>query len=115
MRVDSVQNYCCAPNHKGSFFKQGAFKELERSLTGSDKDAFERIITSIENTPDNNSWWFDTPSIRNGKMKLAIIGKLNKDGTPQKPGYFLDEKKNSLELFKKLEQWYKNNVKGYKG
>ena len=31
------------------------------------------------------------------------------------PGYFLDEAKNSLELFERLETWYKNNVEGYKG
>ena len=115
MKINAVQNYSYAPNYKGSFFKEGAFKELENSLTGSEKETFNKIIISIENTKDNHNWWFDTPSIRNGRLKLAVIGKLNEDGTPQKPGYFLDEAKNSLELFQKLAAWYKKNVEGYKG
>ena len=115
MKIDSVQNYCCVPNFKGRFFKEGAFRQLENSLTGSDKDTFNRIVKNIEETSDEHSWWFDTSSIRNGRMKIAVIGQLNKDGTPRRPGYFLDEAKNSLELFKRLEIWYKNNVEGYKG
>ena len=93
MKIYSVNNYSYMPNYKGSFFKEGAFKELEKNLKGKDKDTFEKIITNIENTKDNHKWWFDTPSIRNGRLKLAVIGKFNEDGTPQKPGYFLDEKK----------------------
>ena len=115
MKILAVQNCDYKLNYKGSFFKEGAFRELEKSLKGTDKDTFEHIITSIESTKDGHSWWFDTPSIRNGSLKLAVIGQLNKDGTPKKPGYFLDEKKNALELFKKLATWYKNNVEGYQG
>ena len=102
MRVSSIQSDNFALNYKGSFLKDGAFKRFESSLAGSDKDTFEHIITSIENAMDNHSWWFDTTSIRSGRMKLAVIGQLKEDGTPKKPGYFLDEEKNSLELFKKL-------------
>lgn len=115
MRVSSIQSNCSVPSYKGSFFKEGAFERLENSLTGSDKDTFESIIKNIEDTNDDHSWWFDTQSIRNGRLKLAIIGQFKKDGTPIKPGCFLDEAKNSLELFKKLSTWYKNNVEGYKG
>ena len=115
MRVNPIQNHCCALSYEGSFFKEGAFERLENSLTGSDKDTFESIIKNIENTNDDHRWWFDTQSIRNGRLKLAIIGQFKKDGTPIKPGCFLDEAKNSLELFKNLSTWYKNNVEGYKG
>ena len=115
MRVSSIQSNCDVPNYKGSFFKEGAFEKLENSLTGSDRDTFESIIKNIEEANDDHSWWFDTQSIRNGRLKLAVIGQFKKDGTPIKPGYFLDEAKNSLELFKKLSTWYKNNVEGYKG
>ena len=113
MKIYAVKNCDYKPNYKGSFFKEGAFKELERTLTGSENDAFKRIIKSIENTKDDHSWWFDTPSIHNGTMKLAVIGQLNKDGTPKKPGCFLDKAENSLDLFKKLAMWYKKNVNGY--
>ncbi len=114
MRVNSVNN-CYAPNFNGSFFKGSAFNRLEKSLTGSDKDTFEHIITSIEKTKDDHSWWYDVSSIRKGSLKIAVIGQLKKDGTPKRPGYFLDEEKNSLELFKKLAIWYKKNVEGYEG
>jgi len=115
MKINAVQNYNYSPNYKGSFYKENAFKKLEQSLTGPDKDTFNKIITSIENTKDNHRWWFDTPTIRNGSMKLAVIGQLNEDGTPKRPGYFLDEAKNSLKLFQQLATWYKNNVEGYQG
>ena len=115
MKINTVQNCNFTPNYKGSFFKDNAFKEFERSLTGADKDTFEHIIKSIENTKDNHNWWFDVSSLHHGSLKIAVIGQLKADGTPKKPGYFLDEKKNSLELFKKLAVWYKKNVEGYKG
>ena len=114
MKICSAQNCDFTPNYKGSFFKERAFNELEQSLSGIEKDTFEKIIRNIEKTKDDHHWWFDITSIRNGKTKVAVIGKLNKDGTPKRPGYFLDEAKNALELFKKLSNWYKNNVKGYK-
>lgn len=114
MKIYAVKNCDYTPNYKGSFFKEGAFRELEQKLTGPEKDVFERIIKSIESTKDDHNWWFDTPSIHNGTMKLAVIGQLNKDGTPKKPGCFLDKAENSLELFKKLATWYKKNINGYK-
>ena len=114
MKVSSIQNYDM-PNCKGSFNRDYAFREFEKSLSGKDKDTFETIIKNIEESKDNNWWWFDFKKIRNGAEKLAIIGKMNPDGTPRTPGYFLDEAKNSLDLFKRLGIWYKNNIEGYKG
>lgn len=115
MKISPAKNCDYAPNFKGSFVKEGAFKNLEKSLTGTEKDTFNKIIKSIEDTKDDHQWWFDISSLRNGRLKVAIIGQLKKDGTPKKPGYFIDEAKNSLDLFKKLSTWYKNNVEGYKG
>lgn len=115
MKICCAKNYNYAPNYRGSFVTGGAFRELKQSLNSTEKDIFETIIKNIENTKDDNWWWFDFQKIHNGTMKLAIIGKMKKDGSPQKPGYFLDEAKNSLELFKKLATWYKKNIEGYKG
>ena len=115
MKINPAQNYAQTPNYKGSFFKEHAFKELEKSLNSTEKDTFNKIIKSIEDTKDDHNWWFDISSLHNGSLKIAVIGQLNKDGTPKKPGYFLDEAKNALDLFKKLSTWYKNNVEGYKG
>lgn len=114
MKISSVQNYSYTPNYKGSFNKDYAFREFHKSLVGTEKDTFETIIKNIENTKDDNWWWFDFKKIHGGAIKLAIIGKLNPDGTPRYPGYFLDDEKNALKLFKKLAEWYKNNVEGYK-
>ena len=102
------------PKFKGAFYKKGAFQELENSLKGTEKDTFEAIIRNIENAKDEYMWWFDITRISNGGKKIAVIGKLNKDGTPKKPGYFLDEAKNALNLFKYLSKWYEKNVEGYK-
>lgn len=115
MKINSVQSSDFMLSHKGGFLKDNAFKRFEKSLNESEKDKFEKIIVSIENAADENKWWFDTTSFHNGKLKVAVIGRLNKDGTPKRPGYFLDEEKNALDLFKKLSNWYKNNIKGYKG
>lgn len=115
MKIYNAQNYNYTPNYKGSFYKQHAFKELENSLTGSDKDIFEHIITNIENAKDDNHWWFDIKSIHNGAVRIATMGLLKKDGTPRKPGLFLVEAENSLDIFKNLAKWYKNNIESYKG
>ena len=115
MQINAVQNYSFAPNYKGSFSKEGAFKEFEKSLQGTDKDLFEHIITSIENTKDDYHWWFDFKKIRNGVTKIATMGLIEKDGTPRTPGLFLVEAEKSMEIFKNLSRWYKNNIEGYKG
>lgn len=115
MKIFAVQNCNYTPNYKGSFFKQAAFKELEKSLTGSDKDTFNHIVTSIEDAKDDNRWWFDIKKIRNGAVRVATMGLLEKDGTPRKPGLFLVEAEKSIMIFKNLSRWYKNNVEGYKG
>ena len=114
MKIDSVQYCCYAPAYKGSFCKGGSFKELERSLMGSDKDTFEHIISSIENAKDDNNWWFDTKTIHNGAVKIATMGLIERDGTPRRPGLFLVEAEKSLAIFKNLARWYKNNIEGYK-
>ena len=92
----------------------GVEKEYDVLFTFEGENG-KNYIVYTDNTKDDNWWWFDYQKIRRGAMKLAIIGKMNKDGTPRHPGYFLDEAKNSLELFKRLGIWYKNNVEGYKG
>lgn len=115
MQINPVQNYSFTPNYKGSFFKEASFKELEKSLQGADKDIFEHIITSIENAKDEYRWWFDFKKIRNGSKKVATMGLIEKDGTPRTPGLFLVEAENSMEIFKNLSRWYKNNIEGYKG
>ena len=112
MKIYSIQNY--TPSYKGSFVKDKAIKEFEKSLNNAERDVYENIIKNIENAKDENKWWYDTTSIRQGKVKLAVIGRMNSDGTPHKPGYFLDEAKNSLELFKKLAIWYEKNIEGFK-
>lgn len=114
MKVSSVQKYSYTPSNKGSFVKDYAFKELSKKLNGPEKDSFETIIKDIENTTDDHRWWFDTSSLHHGKMKIARIGIIGKDGNPKKPGYFLDREENTLKLFKKLAQWYENNVEGFK-
>ena len=115
MKIDSVQYRCYVPAVRGSFCKGSSFRELERSLTGSDKDTFEYIIASIENAKDDNNWWFETKTIHNGAVKIATMGLVEKDGTPRLPGLFLVEAEKSMEIFKNLSRWYKNNVEGYKG
>lgn len=114
MKIFAVQNCDYKPSYKGKFFKEDSFRELEKTLTGSDKDTFEHIITSIEKAKDDNQWWFDIKKIHNGSIKIATMGLLKKDGTPRKPGLFLVEAKDSLDIFKNLSRWYKNNVEGYK-
>ena len=115
MKIFAVQNNDFTPNYKGKFVKQNSFRELEKSLTGPDKDTFEHIVTCIENAKDDNHWWFDIKSIHNGAVRIATMGLLKKDGTPRKPGLFLVEAKDSLDIFKNLSRWYKNNIEGYKG
>ena len=114
MKISSIQSYCCAPSHKGSFVKDYAFKEITKKLNSAEIDSFDTIIKDIENTTDDHKWWFDTSSLHQGRMKIAVIGMIGKDGTPKKPGYFLDKEENTLKLFKKLAQWYENNVDGFK-
>ena len=114
MRVSAVHEHNCALNYRGSFFKEASFRELQNSLKGTEKDTFEHIVASIENAKDDYSWWFNTKTINNGTVKIATMGLLEKDGTPRKPGLFLVEAKDSLDIFKNLSRWYKNNVEGYK-
>ena len=83
MKIDVVKNYNYVPNYKGSFVRDGAFRELEKSLNGTEKDIFETIIKNIENAKDNNQWWFDFSKIRNGSMKLAVIGKATELRAPR--------------------------------
>ena len=67
MKISSVQNYSYTPNYKGSFNKDYAFREFHKSLVGTEKDTFETIIKNIENTKDDNWWWFDFKKIQKEK------------------------------------------------
>ena len=116
MQVQKIQNN--STNFRGSFFRGSDFTRLEQNLSSKEKEALNKIINNIEKSNDNYRWWFSFKKLPNSSVERAHIGRMNPFGLPYRPAMFIDKVEkdsDAIKVFEQLHNWYKENVKGFKG